>query len=126
MTRFPALRPLPLLCLLAAQAPVQAAEYLGVSEPGEAVLVANIERLAAFVAREEAGKAKEKDVKFEVTRILGKEDLGQGKQRVWFCIKRAGDGGSAACGGDIRLIRLDTGRWIIQDMKRDAWQVVQQ
>jgi hypothetical protein len=125
MARLPALRRLAILLLLSAPGAVPAADYIGVGDLPPAVLAANIERLAAYIARQEAGK--EVEVSYQVTRMLGKEDLGQGKQRVWFCIKSTHDGSSSnACGGDIRLIRLDTGRWIIQDIKRDAWQVVQQ
>jgi hypothetical protein len=118
----------PVILLLAAAGTVQAADYIGIGDIPETILAANIERLASFVAREEGGKdGKGGEVQFEVTRLLGNEDLGQGKQRVWFCIKSVRDGTpKSACGGDIRLIRLDSGRWIIQDIKRDAWQVVQQ
>lgn len=125
MARFPVLDRLAILLLLSAPGPLSAADYIGVGDLPPMVLAANIERLATFIARQEAGN--EVEVSYKVTSMLGKEDLGQGKQRVWFCITRTHEGSSSsACGGDIRLIRLDTGRWIIQDIKRDAWQVVQQ
>jgi hypothetical protein len=31
-----------------------------------------------------------------------------------------------ACGSDVRLIRLDSGRWILKDDKHDTWIVARE
>jgi hypothetical protein len=101
---------------------VRAEDYVNKTSVPDAVLAKNIERLATGIMAQEP---KEDKVAFKVTQVLGREDLGQGKSRIWFCIASDINGKkSTACGGDTQLIQLDTGRWILQDIKRSSWIVI--
>jgi hypothetical protein len=102
---------------------VSAEDYVSKSSVPDAILTKNLERLATSIMTQEL---KEDSLTFRVTQILGREDLGQGKSRIWFCIASDIKGKkSTACGGDTQLIQLDTGRWILQDIKRSSWVVIQ-
>lgn len=102
---------------------VEADDYVSKTPVPDAILSKNIERLATAIMAQEL---KEDKLTFKVTQILGREDLGQGKSRIWFCIASDIKGKkSTACGGDTQLIQLDTGRWILQDIKRSSWVVIQ-
>ena len=107
-----------------ASAPTSAKEFISQQGIPDAVLSKNIERLVDFVI---TNKLDSGSSGVSVTRILGKEDLGFSKARVWFCLRRPQNGQPVdSCGNEIRLIRLDSGRWILQDEQRDNWIVVQE
>ena len=112
--------------LLAAMlaAPSMAKEFISHQGIPDAVLKRNIERLVDFVLTRklDSGQAG-----VSVSRLLGKEDLGFSKARIWFCIRRLQNKQPVeSCGNEIKLIRLDSGLWILQDEKRDNWIVVQE
>ena len=97
-------------------------EYINKKAIEEKVLRKNIERLARFIYEQE-GDAKA-TAKF--TKMLGIEELGNSKYRVWYCIDiNVGGKKSSSCGGDIVLTKLDTGRWIIQDATAGTWLLVE-
>jgi len=101
-----------------------AAEFISKGGIPDAVLKKNIERLVQYVITNDLQSTEKGPV---VTRIIGKEDLGNSTARVWFCIDRQVNGKKInACGSDIRLIRLDSGRWILKEDKHDSWIVAQQ
>jgi len=107
-----------------ASAPTSAKEFISQQGISDAVLSKNIERLVDFVITKKLDSGASG---VSVTRILGKEDLGFSKARVWFCLRRPKNGQPVdSCGNEIRLIRLDSGRWILQDEQRDSWIVVQE
>lgn len=90
----------------------------------DAVLKKNIERLVQYVISSDLQANETGPV---VTQIIGKEDLGNSKAKVWFCIDRTQNGKKVnACGSDIRLIRLDNGRWILKDDTHGSWIVAQE
>ena len=104
--------------------PAGAKEFISHQGIPDTVLKKNIERLVDFVISKKLDSRPPLAV---VTRILGKEDLGFSKARIWFCVRRQQNGQPIdACGNEVKLIRLDTGRWILQDEKRDNWIVVQE
>lgn len=115
-----------LCCFLASLWPVSASSKEFISHQGipDQVLKRNIERLVDFVITKQLDSGQSG---VSVTRILGKEDLGHSKARIWFCVQRQRGGQAVnSCGNEIRLIRLDSGRWILQDEGRENWIVVQQ
>jgi len=114
---------LPSLLLLSV-ATASAGEFISNSGIPDDVLKRNIARLVDFVISK---RLDSRPPSATVTRIIGKEDLGFSKARVWFCVRRQQNGQPIdACGNEVKLIRLDTGRWILQDEKRDNWIVVQE
>jgi hypothetical protein len=103
---------------------VSAGDFISHGGMPDPVLKKNIEQL---VHRVITRKLATKEPRPVVTQILGKEDLGNSKARVWFCIQRRQGGRKVnACGSDVRLIRLDSGRWILKDDKHDTWIVARE
>lgn len=102
-------------------AAVAAADYLSREPIPETLLTANLERLMGYVIDDPTAR-------ITLKQILGREPMGNGKSRVWFCIevKRGEYEPVTNCGADARLIRLDTNRWIIQHTTAGAWLVVEQ
>lgn len=116
--------PFALSLLLVSAATLHAAEFVSKRGIPDAVVKSNLERLLNYVA---SGELQPKQKRVAVTRILGKEDLGFSKVRVWYCARGNSQGQQGeACGDGVRLIRLDSGLWIIRDDKSGNWMVVQQ
>jgi hypothetical protein len=99
----------------------QGADFIDQGTVPEPVLKTNLERLMEYVIDDQSAQLR-------VTQILGREAIGHGKHRIWFCIevKRGDYEPVRNCGADARLISLDTGRWIIQHVPEGAWLVVEQ
>ena len=115
--------PVILLLVLCTAMPATADEFVSKREMPEKILIKNIERLVNNVMTQSFDP---KQRSTQVTRILGKEDLGFSKVKVWFCVRRTeGDNQANVCGDDIRLIRLDSGIWILRDEKSGNWIVAQ-
>lgn len=85
------------------------------------ILADNLERLANYVF---TGELDSTEPKVKLSRLLGKEDLGNSKVQIWFCVETLDDEKRQICGNDVRLIRLDTGLWVIQDDKSGNWLLV--
>lgn len=104
---------------------VSAGDFISHGGMPDPILKKNIELL---VHRVITRKLRTKEPRPVVTQLLGKEDLGHSKARVWFCIERRQGGGKTvkACGSDVRLIRLDSGRWILKDDEHDTWIIAQE
>lgn len=101
-----------------------AADFVSGGGIPDSVLVRNLERLANHVL---SGTSNADEPTLKVTRLLGKEDLGNAKARVWFCVRqRNDDAASQVCGNDARLIRLDSGLWILEDERHGKWILVEQ
>jgi len=116
--------PIALALFLMSAATAHAAEFVSKRGIPDAVVKSNLERLLNYVA---SGELKPKQKLVTVTRILGKEDLGFSKVRVWYCARQNQQGQQRdACADGVRLIRLDSGLWIIRDDKSSNWMVVQQ
>jgi len=103
---------------------VFAGDFISHGGMPDPILKKNIEQLVHLVITRKLAAKEPKPV---VTQILGKEDLGNSKARVWFCIQRRQGGKKvSACGSDVRLIRLDSGRWILKDDEHDIWIVARE
>jgi len=111
---------LPVLLL----SPAMAGDFLSKGGIPDSILKKNIERLVQYVISSDLQSNEKGPV---VTQIIGKEDLGNSKAKIWFCIDRIQNGKKVnACGSDIRLIRLDNGRWILIDDTHGSWIVAQE
>jgi hypothetical protein len=103
---------------------VSAGDFISHGGMPDPVLKQNIEQLIHLVITRKLGGKEPRPV---VTQLLGKEDLGNSKARVWFCVQRRQAGKKTnACGSDVQLIRLDSGRWILKDDDHDIWLVAQE
>lgn len=101
-----------------------AGEFISTGGIPDRILKKNIERLVQYVVSKDLESKESGPV---VTQIIGKEDLGNSKARVWFCIDREQNGRKQnACGSDVILIRLDSGRWILKDDTHGSWIVAQE
>ena len=113
-----------ILLLLCTAMPATADEFVSKRGMPDKILIKNIERLVNNVMTQSFDPEQRST---QVTRILGKEDLGFSKVKVWFCVsKTKGDKKANVCGDDVRLIRLDSGIWILRDEKSGSWIVAQE
>ena len=114
-----------LFCLIVIPSSLHAKEYINFKDIPDEVALKNIGRLANMIAQANTQLKKKPTIK--ATQLIGKEQIDEYHYEVWYCLESTlGKKTSSTCGGDISLIKLDTGRWIIRNKNIGAWLLVEE